>query len=127
MRGIQIVEISKESIHDLPEENIKGVFLPRTDFSSASVGIIEPNQTQTKHYHNRVGDGVEIVFIYAGKCTLLSDEGESIVYDTDSNGPIYLCIPTKTIAHIRNVGLTNVYFFSVFVPGLIPEELVFLS
>lgn len=127
MSGIQVIKIMKEEVHDLPEENIKGVFLPRTFFSSASVGIVEPQKTQTRHYHNRVNDGVEIVFIYAGKCTLLTDEGESEIYDIDRNGPIYVCVPTKTVAHIKNVGMNNVHFFSVFTPGLIPEELVFLE
>ncbi len=117
----------KEKVHYLAEENIKGVFLPRTMFSSASVGIVEPQKTQKRHYHNRVNDGVEIVFVYAGKCTLLTNEGESEVYDIDCDGPIYVCVPTKTIAHIKNVGTNNVYFFSVFVPGLVPEELVFLE
>lgn len=127
MKGIQVVEISKEIIHELPEENIQGIFLPRTEYSSASVGIIEPWKVQKKHYHNRKGDGVEIVFIYSGKCTLVSEEGESEVFDTDRNGPVYICISTKTVAHIRNVGSTNVYFFSVFAPGLVPEEIVFLD
>lgn len=127
MKGIKIVEIMKEKVYNLPEENIGGVFLPRNNFCSASVGIIEPQKTQTKHYHNRVGNGIEIIFIYSGKFILLSDEGESEIFDASCNGPIYVCVSTNTVAYIKNVGTNNVYFFSVFVPGLIPEELVFLE
>lgn len=127
MSEMYVIEIMKETVHDLPEENIKGIFLPRTEFSSSSVGVIEPYQTQTKHFHNRVGDGVEIVFIYSGKCVLLTEDGESVEYDTDKDGPVFLSIPTKTIAHIKNTGASRVFFFSVFAPGLVPEEINFLN
>lgn len=127
MKGIEVIEINQEQIHDLPEENIQGVFLPATKYNSASVGIVRPHETQTKHYHRRPGDGYEIIFIYEGKCVLRSSDGGSKVYDVDNNGPVLVYVHTNTIAYIENVGDTEVRFFTVFAPALEFTELVFFN
>lgn len=127
MNSIQIVEINKQPVHNLPEENIKGIFLPKTNFTSSSVGIIEPNETQKKHYHNRPLDGYEIIFIYSGKVVFVSEKEESPVYNVDKNGPIFACVSSQTIAYLKNVGNNEVRFFTVFAPGLNLDELVFFD
>ena len=127
MNGIDIVEINKEPIHDLPEENIQGIFLPRTNYHSASVGIVKPHEIQKKHFHKRPGDGYEIIFIYEGKCILRGKEASSAEYDIDSNGPVLVYVHTNTNAYIENTGDSEVRFFTVFAPGLEFSELNFLE
>lgn len=126
MKKIEVVEINKEIIHDLPEENIMGIFLPRTGFSSASVGIIKPNNCQKKHFHDRVNNGYEHIFVYSGKFVLMG-WNEQIIFDADNNGPVFITVPSKTIAYIKNVGNNEVRFFSVFAPGLDVNELHFID
>ncbi len=127
MSKIIAVEVNNETVHDLPEENIYGIFLPKSAYSSASVGIIKAGEMQKAHYHNRVGDGVEIVFVYQGKFIICNERKDSDVFDTNMNGPVYIQIPTKTIAHLKNVGQGEVRFFSVFAPALDINELVFID
>lgn len=126
MKSMTIIEVNKEEIHKLPEENISGIFLPRTKFSSASIGIVKPYECQKKHYHNRVDDGYEIIFIYSGKCVLMGEE-ESRVFNVDKDGPVFVAVPSRTIAYIKNVGENEVRFFTVFVPGLDINELHFIE
>lgn len=127
MNRAQVIVINEQKRTRIEAENIGGIFLPTSQHASSAVGIIDPHATQVMHIHNRPESGDEIVFVYAGHVELIV-AGESMGHwDIAMSGPVYMRIPSGTVAQLRNRGSEPAYFFSVFAPPFELNELRFLD
>lgn len=124
MKDIKVIKVDEEPIKYFSEESLFGAILPSTAFSSASIGIIEPGNAQTLHYHIRPQAGVEIIFIHQGNF-VLTTEGKEESFDTTQVGPIYIQVPSGIQASIKNTGKKQVKFFSIFTPPFESGEVHF--
>ncbi|SRR6266496_983473 len=125
MPVIQAISIEKEPRSYLEEEQISGIFLPGSVFASASVGILEPGVTQTCHCHKRPQEGIEIIFVYEGTFSLMTEDKVLESFDVRQNGPIYIQVSSGQHAHLKNTGKEQVKFFSVFTPPFEAGEIHF--
>lgn len=122
-----VVVVDEAERLEFAEERISGVLLPASNLSSASVGFIAPGVAQTPHFHERPSDGVEIVFVYVGAFRIIENGVASRVYDTATEGPVYVEIPSGTQASLENIGTGEVRFFSVFAPPFAPGEIHYVA
>jgi hypothetical protein len=125
--GMRIVRVVGEPVLDFVEERITGILLPVNVFTSASVGFVAPGVAQRHHKQHRPQDGVEIIFVYAGRFRVVGEDGVSSVYDADEDGPVYVEVESEAPASLENTGSTNVKFFSVFAPPFAVGEHEYLE
>lgn len=125
-KEIEIVVINELDFLRFEEENISGVLLPSSNFTSTSAGIVMPGEAQASHYQERPGNGTEIILVYEGHFEVVGAAGTMTVHDCATKGPLFIQVASKAVASLRNVGNIPVRFFSVFAPPFEPGEIKYL-
>lgn len=126
MKKITYVEVDKQTFQWFAEEHIKGLLLPTSGFTSASVGDVAAKEEQTPHRHHRPKDGDELIFVYEGLFELVTETAKTR-FDVDRDGPVFISVPSGMQASINNLGTKRVRFFSVFAPPFQVGEINYLK
>jgi oxalate decarboxylase/phosphoglucose isomerase-like protein (cupin superfamily) len=127
---VEITPSAESPLLFFDDERIYTRIFPTTsEFGDAAMSRIEPGVSQRYHIHNRPSGGVEIIFVYAGRFKIRSEnrvDGDRI-FDVESEGPIYISVPSGTPCSLINVGDKPVDFFAVFCPPFAQGEIQYIE
>ena len=126
MGDVKIMKVDKQEFMFFDEERISGTILSESEFSSSTVGVISPGESQRHHVQNRPNNGVEIIFIYQGAFVVRTNNA-NIEHNAEENGPLYVEVPSGEPASIKNMGSNEVKFFTVFAPPFKMGEIKYLE
>ncbi len=126
MSDVKIMAVDKQEVIFFDDERISGIILSENKFSSSTVGVISPGESQRHHLQNRPDNGVEIIFIYQGIFAVKTNSA-NVEHDAEENGPLYVEVPSGEPTSIKNMGSNEVKFFTVFSPPFKMGEIKYLE
>ena len=125
--GTEVIRVVERPEEFFLQENLYGRILSDTPNATAVFARIRPREQQSHHVQNRPNGGDEVLFLFGGQFEVRTATSVSGPFTADPENPVFIYVKSGDALSIRNVGDSDLCFFTVLAPGYKEGEITYLE